>query len=189
MENPPPPSSTMLHIEFNSALLFHRKHTNPQQISRIQLSSNGWRQKNHKTVEEFKTMVISSNPLAPELHISSHQQPYPSIPFSTNPNNVILPINRRHLLASLSVAVAPFFTSQPPDAGARGLFQMPPARLTNRYWGRTPELFIFWGLVSLGRLRKSRKRKENWNFLVVSVVGFWFFQETRTLYQLYSRVL
>ncbi|KAL6318652.1 hypothetical protein AAG906_000730 [Vitis piasezkii] len=130
----PPPSSTMLHIEFNSALLFHRKPTNPHQISRIQLSSNGWRQKNQKTVEEFKTMVISSNPLAPELHISSHQQPYPSIPFSTDPNNVILPINRRHLLASLSVAVAPFFTSQPPDAGARGLFQMPPARLTNRYY-------------------------------------------------------
>lgn len=55
--------------------------------------------------------------------------------------------------------------------------------------GEPQKLFLFWGLVSLGRLRKSRKRKENGNFLVVWVVGFWFFQETRTLYQLYSRVL
>ncbi|KAK9278541.1 hypothetical protein L1049_028110 [Liquidambar formosana] len=71
-------------------------------------------------------------------------RPHPSPPSSTtpqNPHNFSQPINRRHLLTSLTICTTPFFTSSHPNtpilisvpvAGARGLFQMPPIRLTNR---------------------------------------------------------
>ncbi|KAJ0899342.1 hypothetical protein HanRHA438_Chr08g0367421 [Helianthus annuus] len=80
--------------------------------------------------------------------------PYPTtVVTSTNhpqpPQTTIKPIHRRHILASLAATITPFFAPHPhpnsdqsphipisvlPSADARGLFQMPPVRLTNRYF-------------------------------------------------------
>ncbi|XP_068309287.1 uncharacterized protein [Pyrus communis] len=71
--------------------------------------------------------------------------PPPQSPSSTtqNPINSFLPISRRSLLAALTVSTAaatPFAhnflspMSAQEAAFARGLFQMPPVRLTNRYF-------------------------------------------------------
>ncbi|GFP95440.1 hypothetical protein PHJA_001688300 [Phtheirospermum japonicum] len=71
-----------------------------------------------------------------------------SPPFSSDSKQShIVPINRRALLTSLSLTLTPFLTppqikNHPiyadfvnlPVSEARGLFQMPPARLTNRYY-------------------------------------------------------
>lgn len=63
----------------------------------------------------------------------------PKLPSSTyeNPNHSHKPISRRHLLPALTLSIS--LTSQLNPfsvqvAGARGLFQMPPLRLSNRYY-------------------------------------------------------
>ncbi|KAF2314691.1 hypothetical protein GH714_030037 [Hevea brasiliensis] len=48
-----------------------------------------------------------------------------------NPHHCLKPIIRRHLLVLASLSISPLCS---PAAGARGLFQMPPVRLTNRYY-------------------------------------------------------
>ncbi|KAJ9163737.1 hypothetical protein P3X46_023371 [Hevea brasiliensis] len=48
-----------------------------------------------------------------------------------NPHHCLKPIIRRHLLVLASLSISPLCS---PAAGARGLFQMPPFRLTNRYY-------------------------------------------------------
>ncbi|XP_042496387.1 uncharacterized protein LOC122075427 [Macadamia integrifolia] len=70
--------------------------------------------------------------------------PFPSTTTPANPRNLIhslkqKPINRRCLLLSLAFSTTPFFLTNslfesPPVANARGLFQMPPVRLNNRYY-------------------------------------------------------
>ncbi|KAA8542662.1 hypothetical protein F0562_023839 [Nyssa sinensis] len=72
--------------------------------------------------------------------------PYPALLPPTNPKDVakfFRPIDRRDLLTSLAISIPPFFTSfnlnspnplSIPIAEARGLFQMPPVRLSNRYF-------------------------------------------------------
>ncbi|KAF8390406.1 hypothetical protein HHK36_024932 [Tetracentron sinense] len=68
--------------------------------------------------------------------------PYPSLSHPANPRNLhhcSKSINRRHLLTSLAISTTSFFLESPnilpaPVADARGLFQMPPFRLTNRYF-------------------------------------------------------
>ncbi|KAI7725738.1 hypothetical protein M8C21_026616 [Ambrosia artemisiifolia] len=81
--------------------------------------------------------------------------PYPStIVTSTNhpepPQITIKPVDRRRILASLAATITPFFSPHYPHlnsdqfphipvsflpvANARGLFQMPPVRLSNRYF-------------------------------------------------------
>ncbi|XP_060670407.1 uncharacterized protein LOC107408993 [Ziziphus jujuba] len=74
---------------------------------------------------------------------SSATPPNPSLPpLTITPNNVcnsFIPINRRNLLSLLTLSTTHFsdFAFKPislPVASARGLFQMPPVRLTNRYF-------------------------------------------------------
>ncbi|XP_024976894.1 uncharacterized protein LOC112514578 [Cynara cardunculus var. scolymus] len=82
--------------------------------------------------------------------------PYPttavasSINHPENPQIHLKSIDRRYILASLAASITPFFAPQPPvsydesppllpisvlpSAAARGLFQMPPVRLSNRYY-------------------------------------------------------
>ncbi|XP_021733639.1 uncharacterized protein LOC110700404 [Chenopodium quinoa] len=80
------------------------------------------------TISTFKLNL----PPPPQL-----QPPIPSLSSRDSSN-----LNRRHLLTSLSLSITPSFsllTSQfpilpPPAADARGLFQMPPFRLNNRYF-------------------------------------------------------
>ncbi|GMH21477.1 hypothetical protein Nepgr_023319 [Nepenthes gracilis] len=65
------------------------------------------------------------------------QPPYPSIPAAPNPSNTfnfLSLIKRRHLLSSLTISITPSSVSSIPSANARGLFQMPPIRLNNRYF-------------------------------------------------------
>ncbi|KAH7550443.1 hypothetical protein JRO89_XS13G0192300 [Xanthoceras sorbifolium] len=50
-----------------------------------------------------------------------------------NPHASFKPVNRRHLLTALTLSVS-VASSTVHAAGARGLFQMPPVRLTNRYY-------------------------------------------------------
>ncbi|KAL6997185.1 hypothetical protein U1Q18_007307 [Sarracenia purpurea var. burkii] len=64
-------------------------------------------------------------------------QPSPLYPpkstLNKNVHNIFKPIiNRRRLLASIASAVTPFLYI--PATEARGLFQMPPARLSNQYF-------------------------------------------------------
>ncbi|KAL5544217.1 hypothetical protein UlMin_008001 [Ulmus minor] len=78
-------------------------------------------------------VVISSSLTAPR------GLPNPSLPpltTSKNLHNLILPFTRRNLLTLLAISTNPFvdFALNPPDAAARGLFQMPPFRLANRYF-------------------------------------------------------
>ncbi|KAK2972408.1 hypothetical protein RJ640_010845, partial [Escallonia rubra] len=65
--------------------------------------------------------------------------PLPSPPPSTNlkiPHTLFKSIDRRQIiLTSLALSITPFFTSpELNDSQARGLFQMPPLRLSNRYF-------------------------------------------------------
>ncbi|KAK6148410.1 hypothetical protein DH2020_019322 [Rehmannia glutinosa] len=91
------------------------------------------------------TTYVASNSNPPN---PAHKIPSSNSSFSSNskPSHVI-PINRRGLLTSLSVTLTPFLTSPQtknhthyadpvslPVSEARGLFQMPPVRLTNRYY-------------------------------------------------------
>ncbi|XP_011071836.1 uncharacterized protein LOC105157199 isoform X1 [Sesamum indicum] len=87
--------------------------------------------------------VSNSNPPNP-----AHKNSSPHPPFSSNSRQAhIVSLNRRGLLASLSIALTPFLASPQienpthyadfislPVSEARGLFQMPPVRLTNRYF-------------------------------------------------------
>ncbi|PKI56955.1 uncharacterized protein LOC116212882 [Punica granatum] len=64
-------------------------------------------------------------------------RPSPSLPPSPQNINILFkPFSRRSLLAALTVSGAPFVVSNDPNlpAHARGLFQMPAVRLTNRYF-------------------------------------------------------
>ncbi|XP_047968777.1 uncharacterized protein LOC125212608 [Salvia hispanica] len=74
-----------------------------------------------------KLVSSSSNPPTPPLFSSDSKQ------------SQIISVNRRNLLASLSLTLAPFLTldefkNYSHYAHARGLFQMPPVRLVNRYY-------------------------------------------------------
>ncbi|GAB2269860.1 hypothetical protein Dimus_004780 [Dionaea muscipula] len=101
-------------------------------------------QRNHR-VSQRQAMFLAtttksnSHRLLP-LHPSIPSSPTPSIPL----NLLLNPINRRRLLTSLTVSISPFSpffilpnSTNPlslPSANARGLFQMPPIRLINRYF-------------------------------------------------------
>ncbi|XP_057952279.1 uncharacterized protein LOC131146607 [Malania oleifera] len=75
-------------------------------------------------------MQTSSSPTVP----SSLPCPPPHTTLKHS-HNFFQPVDRRHLLTSIAISISPFFTSsQPPAAAARGLFQMPPVRLVNRYY-------------------------------------------------------
>ncbi|XP_022843441.1 uncharacterized protein LOC111366996 [Olea europaea var. sylvestris] len=87
------------------------------------------------------TTLASSNTILPTPHNSSASLS------SSNPQSVhFSPINRRELVTSLFITISPFFAApqvnNPTNANpfslplseARGLFQMPPVRLTNRYY-------------------------------------------------------
>lgn len=94
------------------------------------------------------TTSVASNAASPPPPPPNpaHQNQSLIPPFSSNskPSQILLPINRRALLTALPITLIPFSTSPQinnhyahysislPVAGARGLFQMPPARLTNR---------------------------------------------------------
>ncbi|XP_009593478.1 uncharacterized protein LOC107803401 isoform X2 [Nicotiana tabacum] len=83
--------------------------------------------------------AFTSNTSLPPCN-SSEPPPIPCHPqFHLKPNT------RRHLITSLSILISPFFASPKlnydplspfslPVSNARGLFQMPPVRLTNRYF-------------------------------------------------------
>uniref|UniRef100_A0A2P2JRQ0 Phosphoglycerate mutase n=1 Tax=Rhizophora mucronata TaxID=61149 RepID=A0A2P2JRQ0_RHIMU len=66
-----------------------------------------------------------------------HLSPFPPPPTATTiatvhgPHNSVIPITRRHLLTAISLSV-PLFAGN--VAGGRGLFQMPPPRLSNEYY-------------------------------------------------------
>ncbi|GAB4845652.1 hypothetical protein Ancab_039053 [Ancistrocladus abbreviatus] len=80
--------------------------------------------------------------------VTSNSKPFPSLPLQqsiplpfpipSNPLCPFKPIDRRNVLSSLAISLNPFslFFSpiSLPSANARGLFQMPPIRLTNRYF-------------------------------------------------------
>ncbi|KAL1810317.1 hypothetical protein ACET3Z_027307 [Daucus carota] len=73
----------------------------------------------------IKTRTFASTTIPPKI-----LNPPPPLPDQ---------LTRRHILTSLTISVTPFFTPpQPhlstPPSHARGLFQMPPPRLTNRYF-------------------------------------------------------
>ncbi|KAH6807573.1 Phosphoglycerate mutase family protein [Perilla frutescens var. frutescens] len=80
------------------------------------------------------TSLVSSNS-NPAHNNSSSISPFSS---DSKPSHIVS-VNRRNLIASLSITLAPFFTlaefkKHTHYAEARGLFQMPPVRLTNRYY-------------------------------------------------------
>ncbi|KAK6924867.1 Histidine phosphatase superfamily, clade-1 [Dillenia turbinata] len=56
-----------------------------------------------------------------------------SPPNTKTPLNFFKPIDRRELLTSLTISITTIFSSSP-LVHARGLFQMPPVRLVNRYY-------------------------------------------------------
>ncbi|KAL2457229.1 Phosphoglycerate mutase family protein [Abeliophyllum distichum] len=85
--------------------------------------------------------LLSSNTIVPTPHNSTLSSS------SSNPKSSnISSINRRELVTSLFITVSPFFAAPQvnnptnanpislPISEARGLFQMPPVRLTNRYY-------------------------------------------------------
>ncbi|KNA09565.1 hypothetical protein SOVF_152400 isoform B [Spinacia oleracea] len=87
---------------------------------------------------ETTTISTSKAKLPPPPH--PQPQPQPPIP-SLSSQISSISINRRHLLTSLSLSTTTYFSllsSQipilPPPVDARGLFQMPPFRLINRYF-------------------------------------------------------
>ncbi|PON93377.1 Histidine phosphatase [Trema orientale] len=94
-----------------------------------------------------KTVVWLSTPAIMVVICSSltvpPAPPNPSLPPSTTPKNLlnpsVSPINRRNLLSLLTLSTTQLIDFalnpiSPPVATARGLFQMPPVRLTNRYF-------------------------------------------------------
>ncbi|XLS78619.1 hypothetical protein HN51_062844 [Arachis hypogaea] len=75
--------------------------------------------------------MLSTNHHTPQpLGLSSPHQPS-SLP----PNHLHLHLHRRHLLTTISLTfTTPLLPVLDPPATALGLFQMPPPRLTNRYF-------------------------------------------------------
>ncbi|XP_020997548.1 uncharacterized protein LOC107492328 isoform X1 [Arachis duranensis] len=75
--------------------------------------------------------MLSTNHHSPQpLGLSSPHQPS-SLP----PNHLHFHLHRRHLLTTVSLTfTTPLLPVLDPPATARGLFQMPPPRLTNRYF-------------------------------------------------------
>ena len=85
------------------------------------------------TVNQHNTMLATT-----KLVSSSSNPPTPPLFSSDSKQSQIISVNRRNLLASLSLTLAPFLTldefkNYSHYAHARGLFQMPPVRLVNRY--------------------------------------------------------
>ncbi|KAL1566202.1 hypothetical protein AAHA92_01835 [Salvia divinorum] len=79
-------------------------------------------------------MLATTKPVS-----SSSNPPTPPLLPSDSKQSQVISINRRNLLASLSLTLAPFLTldefkNHSHYAHARGLFQMPPVRLVNRYY-------------------------------------------------------
>ncbi|GAV87206.1 His_Phos_1 domain-containing protein [Cephalotus follicularis] len=79
------------------------------------------------TVSNASTISTTTTP---QPHLSTINQ---------NPIKSLEPINRRHLLTALTISTTPFLTYPLPSshvsiANARGLLQMPPLRLSNRYF-------------------------------------------------------
>ncbi|KAG6412210.1 hypothetical protein SASPL_124881 [Salvia splendens] len=86
------------------------------------------------TVNQHNTMLATTKPVS-----SSSNPPTPPLFSSDSKQSQIISINRRNLLASLSLTLAPFLTldefkNHSHYAHARGIFQMPPVRLVNRYY-------------------------------------------------------
>ncbi|KAM5572060.1 hypothetical protein ABKV19_012234 [Rosa sericea] len=101
-------------------------------------------------------IVTSSSSIANPPHLPL---PTPSTT-SKNPNNAFLPISRRNLLAALTLTAAPFALnpmSVQEIAFARGLFQMPPVRLSNRYFlVRAGESeYESWGVINTNPVAKT----------------------------------
>ncbi|PIN01675.1 Phosphoglycerate mutase [Handroanthus impetiginosus] len=93
----------------------------------------------------YTTTCVASNSKPPNP-THSNSSPIPPCSSNLRPSHFI-PINRRGLLASISITLTPFLTFPQiknhthyvdfvslPVSEARGLFQMPPVRLTNRYY-------------------------------------------------------
>ncbi|KAK3035307.1 hypothetical protein RJ639_034015, partial [Escallonia herrerae] len=73
--------------------------------------------------------TLTSNKIPPPL-----LSPPPSTNLK-NPRTLFKSIDRRQILTSLALSITPFFTfPELNDSQARGLFQMPPVRLSNRYF-------------------------------------------------------
>lgn len=85
-------------------------------------------------------LATSSSSVTVPTLVVPHSSTVPPLSASKTPHNSSNPIiNRRHLLTiSISISITTPFTQPnslaPPVADARGLFQMPPFRLTNRYF-------------------------------------------------------
>uniref|UniRef100_A0A6M2E8Y9 Phosphoglycerate mutase family protein n=1 Tax=Populus davidiana TaxID=266767 RepID=A0A6M2E8Y9_9ROSI len=73
--------------------------------------------------------ITNTSVTAPPPHLS----PSSSSTTTTTQKNLLNHINRRHLLTALSISISTSHLSIP-AADARGLFQMPPPRLTNQYY-------------------------------------------------------
>lgn len=73
--------------------------------------------------------ITNTSVTAPPPHLS----PSSSSTTTTTQKNLLNHINRRHLLTALSISISTSHLSIP-VADARGLFQMPPPRLTNQYY-------------------------------------------------------
>ncbi|KAJ4829076.1 hypothetical protein Tsubulata_030975 [Turnera subulata] len=66
---------------------------------------------------------------------SSSLPPQTTTTIPQNPHSSLIPITRRHLLLpALAISLSISSPLRPPVAGARGLFQMPPFKLVNRYY-------------------------------------------------------
>ncbi|RWR94883.1 Phosphoglycerate mutase family protein isoform 1 [Cinnamomum micranthum f. kanehirae] len=74
----------------------------------------------------------SSSSLNPSLHLPNKKTLTSNSHSPPSPRNPLALFNRRHLL--LYVSISPSLLSLPIPAAARGLFQMPPPRLNNRYF-------------------------------------------------------
>lgn len=105
--------STIPQFSILLLLLLHRHSKNSL---KIHLSFLKYRQ-------TMLTASLASNSLPP-LHPTPISNPKIQ-------HNYFKPIDRRHFLTSIAISVSPFLTSLP-VAESRGLFQMPPVRLTNR---------------------------------------------------------
>ncbi|KAJ6294042.1 hypothetical protein OIU76_022174 [Salix suchowensis] len=75
--------------------------------------------------------ITTTSVTAPPPHISP--SPSTTTTTTTTQKNLLSYINRRHLLTALSISFTASHLSIP-VADARGLFQMPPPRLTNQYY-------------------------------------------------------
>ncbi|KAJ0104794.1 hypothetical protein Patl1_18016 [Pistacia atlantica] len=82
-------------------------------------------------------MLTITNSTATAVNVTSTSPQLSSSSIIQNPHRSFKPLSRRRLLTALTLSIS--FTCQPNSftlqvADARGLFQMPPVRLTNRYY-------------------------------------------------------